>query len=88
MSITRLLLAFRRSKATDMCFHWLTDRVERSQFIIFWTRGTNNHSDYVTKHHPPVHNLEMRGKFFTTKHLANLAVARILKGCSKGSICG
>ena len=61
-----------------MRFHWLADRVNRGQFIIFWTPGANNFADYVTKHHPPAHNLEMRGKFFTTEHLANLVVARLL----------
>ena len=68
----------KRAKAIDMRFHWLADRVNRGQFIIFWTRGANNFADYVTKHHPPAHNLDMRGKFFTTEHLANLVVARLL----------
>ena len=78
----------RRSKAIDMRFHWLADRVDRGQFIVFWTRGVHNNADYVTKLHPPAHNLEMRGKFFATEHLANLVVARILKGCSRVSHSG
>ena len=53
---------------------------------MFWTPGDrNSHADFVTKLHPPSHNLEMWDKFFATEHLANQVVSLILKGCGKRS---
>ena len=76
----------KRAKAIDMRFHWLADRVKQGQFTIFWTPGHKNlHADFVTKLHPPSHNLHMRDKFFATVHLANQVVSLILKGCGKTS---
>ena len=42
----------RRSKALDMRFHWLRDRVDQGQFHLFWDSGENNLADCHTKHHP------------------------------------
>ena len=48
----------RRSKALDMRFYWLKDRVGQGQFYLFWDSGKNNLADYYTKHHPAaVHKL-------------------------------
>merc|ERR1712224_63486 len=44
-----------RSKAIDMRYYWLKDRVEQGQFKIFWEPGDENWADYFTKHHPPSH---------------------------------
>ena len=66
----------KRAKAIDMRFHWLADHAKQGQFIIYWTPGfKNHHADYVTKLHPPGHNLLMRAKFFTDDHLASDACA-------------
>ena len=51
----------RRSKAIDMRFYWVQDRVKQGQFYIYWRRGKdNNKADYFTKHHPTKHHREMR----------------------------
>ena len=50
----------RRSKAIDMRFYWLKDRVRQKQFNIFWRPGKTNRADYFTKHHPASHHREMR----------------------------
>ena len=48
----------RRSKALDMRFYWLRDRVKQGQFYLFWESGKTNLGDYHTKHHPAtVHKL-------------------------------
>ena len=52
-----------------MRFHWLPDRVSQGQFIVFWAPGAKSYADYVSKHHPPQHNVDMRSKFFTRGHL-------------------
>ena len=53
----------RRSKAIDMRFYWIRDRVAQKQFVIHWQRGATNLADYFTKHHPPSHHQRMRPKY-------------------------
>jgi len=50
----------RRSKAMDMRFYWLRDRVRQLQFHIHWKRGRYNLGDYPTKNHPTKHHIEVR----------------------------
>ena len=50
----------KRSKAIDMRFYWVRDRVRQNQFKIFWRRGKSNLADYFTKHHPTSHHRAMR----------------------------
>jgi hypothetical protein len=53
----------RRSKAIDMRFYWIRDRVRQGQFIIHWKRGEDNLADYFTKHHPPAHHRRVRSHY-------------------------
>jgi hypothetical protein len=53
----------RRSKAVDMRFYWIRDRVNQGQFLIHWKRGADNHADYFTKHHPPSHHRRIRSRY-------------------------
>jgi hypothetical protein len=50
----------KRSKAIDMRFYWLCDRVSQEQLLVHWDPGPSNHGDYFTKHHPPSHHQTMR----------------------------
>ena len=50
----------KKSKSWDMRYHWLRDRQTQQQFNIYWDKGTNNHADYFTKHHPVKHHLDIR----------------------------
>ena len=50
----------KRSKSWDMRYHWLRDRQTQQQFNIYWDKGTNNHADYFTKHHPAKYHQEIR----------------------------
>ena len=45
----------KKSKAIDMRFYWVRDRVEAGQFEVYWGPGKHNLSDYYTKHQPPRH---------------------------------
>jgi hypothetical protein len=38
----------KRSKAIDMRFDWVKDRVEQDQFIVIWALGDTNMGDYFT----------------------------------------
>jgi hypothetical protein len=49
------------SKAMDMRYHWLTDRVRQKQFDVYWRPGRENLGDYHTKHHSAQHHKDMRG---------------------------
>jgi hypothetical protein len=50
----------KRSKAMDMRYHWLTDRVRQKKFDVYWRPGRENLSDYHTKHHSSQHHKDMR----------------------------
>ena len=49
----------KRSKAIDVRFYWLLDRVRQGQFRIFWDSGKHNLADFYTKHHPPAYHKTM-----------------------------
>lgn len=50
----------KRSKAIDMRFYWLCDRVSQKQFQVRWAPGITNLGDYFTKHHPATHHQASR----------------------------
>ena len=62
----------KRSKAIDMRYYWLKDRVKQEMFRVHWEPGTENKADYFTKHHPPAHHKQMRPTYlheeFPTSH--------------------
>ena len=63
----------KRTKAMDMRFHWLRDRESQGQFKIYWRPGKTNLADYFTKHHPPLHHVNIRAEFLSKiKDLAEL----------------
>ena len=51
-SVVRENCKAKRSKAMDMRFYWLKDRVKRNQFNILWCQGHRNIADYLTKDLP------------------------------------
>ena len=53
----------KRSKAIDMRFYWIRDRVRQGQFHIYWKRGILNKADYFTKHHPTAHHKQIRSTY-------------------------
>jgi hypothetical protein len=50
----------KRTKAMDMRFYWIKDRVKQGQFVVYWGPGYQNLADYFTKHHLPAHHKRMR----------------------------
>ena len=57
------------SKAMDMRFHWIPDRVDQGQLTIEWAPGDTNLADYFTKHHNTAHHIKMRPIYL---HMSNL----------------
>ena len=58
----------RRSRAIDMRFYWVRDRVKQNQFRIHWRPGKTNLGDYFTKHHSPSHHQEVRPIYLHEPH--------------------
>eukprot|EP00978_Attheya_sp_CCMP212_P026418 scaffold86865_cov67-Attheya_sp.AAC.1 len=59
----------RRSKAMDMRFYWVQDRVRQGHF---------NLADYFTKHHPPSHHRQMHSTYLHSR--ANY-LSSVMRGC-------
>ena len=53
----------KRSKAIDMRFYWIRDRVRQGQFQIYWSKGKTNRADYFSKHHPASHHQAIRSTY-------------------------
>jgi hypothetical protein len=73
----------KRSKAFDMRYHWLKDRIAQKQFNLYWAPGKLNKADYYTKHFPPSHHQAERyqpGRLQAPTHLVNLLTSH-LRGC-------
>ena len=51
------------SKAFDMRYWWMKDRIQQKQFNLIWSPGKDNKADYFTKHHPPWHHKKMRYRY-------------------------
>jgi hypothetical protein len=66
----------KKSKAMDMRYHWLTDRVRKKQFYVYWRPGRENLGDYHTKHHSAQHGKDVCGLIL---HQANSL--QVLRGC-------
>ena len=65
--ITNGTVRQQRSKAIDMRFYWLKDRVEQGQFKIFWEPGGENWAGYFTKRHPPSRHAKARPIYLKEK---------------------
>jgi hypothetical protein len=77
-----------RSRAIDMRFYWVRDRVQQGHFVIYWGPGSINLADYFTKHHSPAHHQQIRHRYVnndnTTTHQANSTLT-VLRGCVETS---
>ena len=58
-------LKVKRSKAIDLRFHWIRDRIRQQQFEVIWAPGRDNLADFFTKPLPVhVHQGRMRQLVF------------------------
>jgi hypothetical protein len=53
----------KRTKAMDMHFYWIKDRVKQGQFHIYWGPGYRHLADHFTKHHSPAHHKQIRNVY-------------------------
>ena len=47
------------SKAMNMRFHWVIDRIKQGQFRVYRRPGSTNLADYPTKHHSTEHHIKV-----------------------------
>jgi hypothetical protein len=62
----------KHSKAMDMRFFWIQDKVQQGELAVHWLQGEDNLADYFTKHHAPAHHIQMRPIYL---HTSNMALA-------------
>ena len=53
----------KRSKAWDMRYYWIKDKVSNQEFFIYWDKGLNNYADYFTKHFSPTYHQKIRSNY-------------------------
>jgi hypothetical protein len=53
----------KRTKAMDVRFYWIKDRVKQGQFKIYWGPGFQSLADYFTKHHSLAHHKRIRNVY-------------------------
>jgi hypothetical protein len=53
----------KRSKAIDMRFYWIRDRVRQGQFQVYWSKGQTKCAVYFSKHHPASHHQTIRSTY-------------------------
>ena len=49
-----------QTKAMNMQFYWLKDRVTQQMLKVYWAPGKVNLADYFSKHHPASHVKKVR----------------------------
>jgi hypothetical protein len=54
--ISNITVKHQRSKAINMRYYWIHNRVSQGQFTVVWKKGKGNSADYFTKHHPKSHH--------------------------------
>ena len=52
VGIANYTVKLKRSKAIDMRYHWIRDRVRQGVFDVSWSAGPDNIADYFTKLQP------------------------------------
>lgn len=68
-----------RSRAMDMRYMWVQDRVRQGHFVLKWKAGKDNMADYQTKHHAPAHHRTMRPRYVLNSLVQLKPLA--LRGC-------
>ena len=74
----------KRSKAMDMRWRWLQDRVRQGQFLVYFRPGITNMADPFTKHKTPAQIKILKPNFVLTSRteaLAQLVVHNLARGC-------
>jgi hypothetical protein len=58
----------KRSKAMDVRFDWVKDRIAQEEYHVYWEPVGENSSDYFIKHHSSAHHRSMRSQYVHNKN--------------------
>ena len=67
----------KRSKAMDMRFYWLVDRVSQRMLKVYWAPGSINLADYFSKKHPVSHHKTVRPIYTYVKDKSLSTIKRV-----------
>jgi len=67
VGVTNNKVKQKRSKAFDMRFHWIRDRVKQRHFQVEWEPGSTNLADFFTKAHSAKHHTAVRTLYVQDK---------------------
>jgi hypothetical protein len=70
----------KRSKAIDMRYHWIQDRVQQGHFKLNWAPGSHNLADFPSKAHP-IHHFEAMRPIFVTYPTPDALQTSVEKVC-------
>jgi hypothetical protein len=56
----------KRSKAMEMRYFWIADKVDANVFNVYWNKGKTNRADYFSKQHPTKVHREIRPTILVT----------------------
>jgi hypothetical protein len=68
-----------RSRAMDMRFYWIQDRIDQNQFHVFWAPAKTNLGGFYTKQHPIHHHRTVRPGI--TNFPESALPSHLLRGC-------
>ena len=71
----------KKTKAIDVRFCWLVDRVRQNHFTVHRSPGSTSLTDYFSKNHSPAHHAKMRKTFLYTKDEKCPTNSDVLRGC-------
>jgi hypothetical protein len=88
VSITNNTVKWQWSRALEMRFFWIGDKVAQDMYQVAWHPGQENLADYQSKHHMGSHHIAVRSWYLHTenspRYLSRLSRAErpsTLKGC-------
>ena len=55
------------SKAMNMRYFWICDRIKQNQFKVYWQPGKTNLADSPSKHYPPAHHIKVQPKYVSSQ---------------------
>jgi hypothetical protein len=56
----------RKSKAMEMRYFWIVDKVDENVFNVYWNQGKTNRADYYSKQHPTKVHRDIRPTLMVT----------------------
>ena len=72
----------KQSKAWDMRYHCMKDKVRSKELHIYWDKGSNSKADYLTKYVPPHHHRLMHPKqVLDIKPELCSSIQALVRGC-------